>query len=178
MTLSQRRTFQVGVGLIEVLVALFVISVGMLGVAKMQALALASTGISARRGIAAIQAAGLASTMHANKDYWAKGGVAPANVSISGATITNSALAGQSRACNTAQCTSLQMAAFDLNEWVVQLNDSLPGAEADIKCSQTTNLPVTCTIEVRWHENSVALNSNASEGLAEQAPTYTLFVEP
>jgi type IV pilus assembly protein PilV len=178
MMLSQRQRRQLGVGLIEVLVALFVISVGLLGVAKMQGAAIADTGISSRRAIAAIQAASLAATMHADKLYWATGGVAPSNVAIAGATVTNSALAGQTAVCTTTACSPIQMAAYDVQEWATQLNTLLPNVTATIKCSQVTNVPVTCTIQISWAEKTVALNNNASQAGTESAPTYTLFVEP
>ena len=60
-----------GFTIIEVMVALVVISIGLLGIAKMQALALASTSTSRLRSLAAIQAASLGSAMHANRAYWA-----------------------------------------------------------------------------------------------------------
>ena len=44
-----------GFSLIEVLVALIIIGVGMLGIAKIQALSYASTGTAAQRSIAAIR---------------------------------------------------------------------------------------------------------------------------
>ena len=50
-----------GVTLVEVLVALIIIAVGMLGLAKIQALAYASTGIASSQSLAAMQASSLVS---------------------------------------------------------------------------------------------------------------------
>jgi len=59
-----------GFSLLEVLVALVIIGVGMLGIAKIQALAYASTGTASERSLAAIEAASLAASMRANRGYW------------------------------------------------------------------------------------------------------------
>jgi type IV pilus assembly protein PilV len=60
-----------GFSLVEVLVALIVICVGLLGVAKMQALALSNMTTSRQRALAAFEAAALAGAMHSNRNYWA-----------------------------------------------------------------------------------------------------------
>src|SRR5215469_16764012 len=60
-----------GFSLVEVMVAVVIICVGLLGIAKMQALALSNTTPSRLRALAAIEAAGLASAMHSNREYWA-----------------------------------------------------------------------------------------------------------
>src|SRR5215471_3607666 len=73
-----------GFSLVEVMVAVVIICVGLLGIAKMQALALSSTTTSRLRALAAIQAAGLASAMHSNREYWAgtAGATPPANITF------------------------------------------------------------------------------------------------
>ena len=70
MRSSQTRFGARGFSLIEVLVALVVVSIGLLGIAKMQAIAYSSTGVASKRSLAAIEAASLASSMHANRAYW------------------------------------------------------------------------------------------------------------
>lgn len=173
---------QRGVGLIEVLVAMFVIAVGLLGVAKMQAVAIADSAISSRRAIAAMQAASLASAMHANTAYWAAGGTAPALVTITGTTISDTVLSSQSALCDSSSataCSPLQMAALDLRVWASQISTLLPtGEKTEIRCSQATNVPVTCTIAISWTENLVTLNNNDSKNGTQTAPQYTLYVEP
>ena len=54
--MPKRRTG--GFSLVEVMVALIVVSVGLLGLAKMEAVALASTTVAGNRSLAAIEAAG------------------------------------------------------------------------------------------------------------------------
>src|SRR5580700_12341596 len=74
-----------GFSLIEVMVALIIIAVGMLGIAKMQALALSTTESSGVRSLVAIEAASLAASMHANRDYWV-GNPPPASFTVNVAT--------------------------------------------------------------------------------------------
>src|ERR1700675_2427505 len=77
-----------GFTLIEVLVALIITAIGLLGIAKIQALVYANTSSASARGLVAIQAAGLAAAMHANRAYWALG-LAP-YPGAAGFTITGS----------------------------------------------------------------------------------------
>src|SRR5579862_4613605 len=60
-----------GFSLIEVMVAVVIICIGLLGIAKLQAMSLSNSTMSRQRAIAAIQAASLASSMHANRNFWA-----------------------------------------------------------------------------------------------------------
>jgi type IV pilus assembly protein PilV len=85
-SIRSARTRVRGFSLIEVMVALFVTAVGLLGIAKIQALAYASTGSASVRSVVALEAAGLAASMHANRLYWTSGNV-PATIIISGPNI-------------------------------------------------------------------------------------------
>lgn len=73
-----------GFSLVEVMVAVVVICVGLLGIAKMQALAMSNSNTSRLRSLAAIEAAGLAAAMHSNRQYWAgsTGTVPPATITV------------------------------------------------------------------------------------------------
>jgi type IV pilus assembly protein PilV len=176
-----------GFSLIEVMVAVVVICVGLLGIAKMQALALSSTTTSRLRALAAIQAAGLAAAMHSNREYWA-GAAPPATTSFNaGGTgqfaSTDAALqAAANRALPvglntpdsiqtcvgtanaTATCSGLagvvNLAAFDLARWAASLNALLPNPQSTISCAFVAGgpAPPSCTIVVSWSERAVAIN--------------------
>jgi type IV pilus assembly protein PilV len=192
---------QRGFTLIEVMVAVIVLSAGLLGVAKMQALALSSTNIANVRSIAAIEAASLAATMHENRAYWAS--AAPASnpnngtISITSTgptaipTITANGNLTAAVDCTSASlnaqpyCNAIQMAAFDLQQWALAMNLAMPNYTANIQCNAFS--PVNCTIQITWTERVVALNNQEATAQANavtngqsslQAPTYTLFVEP
>jgi type IV pilus assembly protein PilV len=163
-----------GFSLVEVLVALVVCSIGLLGLAKLESVALSSTGVASGRSLAAIQASSLAAAMHANPGYWAAG-FAPATTTVSAANNFSTAAA-----CLTAGATSCvpsDMAAYDLQQWAIALQALLPGYYATISCS-TAAFPVTCTIQIQWTENAVAANAQQTNMAGMQLPTYVLYVQP
>ena len=165
------------------MVALVVCSIGLLGLAKMESLALSSTSIAGSRSIAAIQASSLAAAMHANPGYWAAG-TAPATTSvsyISGAlhiTDLGLATAATCLTAGTGSCAPGAMAAYDVQQWAAGLQGVLPGYLATINCSITIGVPVTCTIQIQWSENAVAGNSAQTNMAGLKQPTFTLFVQP
>jgi type IV pilus assembly protein PilV len=166
-----------GFSLMEVMVALLVSTVGLLGLAKMEALAMSSTSVAGSRSLAAIEASSLAAAMHANPGYWAAGGTAPASITISSSA---NPYAG-SPACTVmgpASCTPQAMAANDLNQWAADVNAVLPGYLATISCSQIVTVPVTCTIQLQWTENGVAVSAQQTQMSTLATPTYVLFVQP
>jgi type IV pilus assembly protein PilV len=186
MSAARRSVAERGFSLIEVMVSLIVMSAGLLGVAKMQALALASTQIASARSMAAIQAASLASAMHENRGYW--GSTAPAAVAggivvtytgigSSGAMAAPQIAAGTlptSTDCTTTACSSLQLAGYDLQQWALALQRVLPNYVTTITCPAGS--PVTCTININWTEKAISL---MPAGAAAQAsPNYTLYVQP
>jgi type IV pilus assembly protein PilV len=197
------RSASRGFSLLEIMVAVVIICVGLLGVAKMQSLALSNTTTSRQRALAALQAAGMASAMHSNRDYW---NAVPGNnftVSItSGAPVTvavpNDAalqadivadLAALNACVATtvgvnAACDATQLAAFDLARWWVNsLTPMLPNPATTITCGQPpagNPGPMACTIQISWSEKAVAMTKqeNGQNGGFFETPTYTLYVEP
>jgi type IV pilus assembly protein PilV len=172
-TVTPARSGAGGFSLVEVLVALVIIGVGMLGIAKLQALAYASTGTSALRSLAALQASSLASAMHANRNYWAVVS-AGFNYQFTGTTITSSDSTLTATGCTSA-CAAGPLAAHDVQQWVAAVNAILPNATGTIGCP-TIN-PVTCGITLSWGESNVAINAQTA-GNTMAAPTYTLYVVP
>ena len=69
------------------------------------------------------------------------------------------------------------MRQYDLQQWAIALAAVLPGYLATITCS-TTGFPVTCTIQIQWTENAVAVSSQQNQIGALAAPTYVLYVQP
>jgi type IV pilus assembly protein PilV len=183
-----------GFTLIEVLVALVVTGIGLLGIAKIQALVYANTGSASVRSLVAIQASGLAAAMHANRVYWSAG-LAPysgtTGFTITGTTISDSTLNSTATGvtdCNlggaSAPCTPPLLAAFDLHTWARGLSGLLPNANpvTTISCNPG-NVPINCIIQITWNEKTVSLNAQSAAGTTSGttgtfAPTYTLYVEP
>ncbi|HMD72977.1 MAG TPA: type IV pilus modification protein PilV [Steroidobacteraceae bacterium] len=178
-----------GFTLLEVMVALVITSIGLLGIAKMQALAYASTGTAGVRSLVALQASGLATAMHADRGYWAAG-AAPASVVITGTTINDptlnatAATAGYCVAGNgNNPCAPATMAANDLHTYAAALNAMLNNSNpvTTINCpAAVIGQPTTCTIQVTWSEKAVSINtqSQAATNLTTFSPSYMLYVTP
>jgi type IV pilus assembly protein PilV len=173
-----------GVTLVEVLVALIVVSIGLLGIAKMQALAIVSTRISSMRSLIAVQASSLASAMHANRKYWSTVGTAATTFQVNvtsasgGGTITSStdsALQNSPTNCRTAQCVGAPLAEYDLQQWGAALYNVMPTSTGSVVCS---GAQTACTITVNWTESYVSMNSATQYPNGTQAQSFTLMVQP
>jgi type IV pilus assembly protein PilV len=187
MKSSRPLPYSRGFSLVEIMVAVLVISIGLLGIAKMEALALSSTGNARLRALASLEAASLASAIRANRTFWASSATVgnDLNVTITAAAITASTNALLQAAANcalggaNAPCSSVQMAAYDLQNWATALNQLIKSDYAFIDCTlPAASNPVTCTIQINWSENEVSANTLAAAGPAMSQPQYTLYVEP
>jgi type IV pilus assembly protein PilV len=175
---------QRGVTLIEVLIAIVVVAVGLLGIAKMQALAVSSSRTSATRALVAIEAASLASAMHANETFWTSSTAQGLSVTIASTSITatpSSAMSTQAAgAClqpNSCSGSAAKMAGYDLTQWGGQLYAAVPTTTAaSVSCLSTT--PVTCTISITWSETTVGINAATAAGAGSSSQTYALLVQP
>lgn len=185
MTAPRPVTSQHGFTLVEVLVALIVMGIGLLGIAKLNALALSSTGTARMRSLAALEASSLASSMHANREYWAGSPatttvVAAAAVSsTTDATLSSAVTTAPScTSGNAAPCSAAYLAAYDLANWATALNSVLPHEAATVACTSTA--PIACTITIQWSENTVNVNTQevAAASTAFQTQNYVLVVEP
>jgi type IV pilus assembly protein PilV len=185
---------QAGFTLVETLVALLVISVGLLGIAKMQALALSSTGTARMRSIAALEAASMGAMMHADRAYWSAITAADVTDTVKasdGTFVSSDTTVTTQAACTKgAPCTAQQLAGYDLGTWGTALQATMPpNATATIGCKKSTaTVPVICTIQINWTENLVELNTGMNAGdtaannntaLQNTAGThFILYVEP
>jgi len=177
-TVVYGRPGAAGFSLVEVMVALIVMSVGLLGIAKMQALALSSTTSARIRSIAALEASSLASTMSADRAYWANVTSDPAVILSTAGAVTASDAALQPN--TTCPCTPPQIAFNDLSDWAKDLNLQLQNVQGSVNCTPATTaapvMPASCTISLNWTEQQVV--SNAQQTTLPTAINYTLHVNP
>jgi type IV pilus assembly protein PilV len=177
---------QPGFTLLEVMVALVVLSVGLLGVVKLESVAYSSTNVASKRSLAALEAASLAATMHVNRGYWNSPDVSGAAITVTNGTaaVTASAPLLAAGIAAAPDCTSIvlpcvpaNMAAYDLARWATALQALLlnQNSKATITCG--TSNPASCMINIQWNENTVATDA-VHETVALAGPSYTLFVEP
>lgn len=118
------RSVQSGVTLLENMVALLVVSVGLLGFAGMQAFTLQGSASSGYRQIAMQQAQDMADRIRANPAafYGAANGI-----NNYGNVTPNATPTAPSPDCRVARCTAIELAAHDIYEWQMANNALLPG---------------------------------------------------
>ncbi len=120
---------QRGVGLLEVLIAVLVMAVGMLGIAALQAVALRNSQSSFERSNAVVQSYAILDAMRAN--------AAAARI-------------GQyDRGMICELPDEGDLVETDLRNWITSLHQSL----GDDACGQTDCDSVSCTVTVQWNDS-------------------------
>lgn len=171
LTTTPRGRAQSGFSMVEILVTVVVVSVALLGVAKMQAASVSNTQVARMRSLVALQAESLASLMHGNAAFWG-GTTAPTSLSATGAGTA------AAKNCASVTCVPAEMYAYDWANWVAGINSQIPTYAATVACTPAAT-PVTCLITITWTEKSVAINSSAASAAVQQtSQPYTLLVTP
>ena len=131
------RHSQYGFGLVESLVALVVVSVGMIGIAVLYGQGLGASRTALYRTQAVNLASDMADRIRLNR---------------TAGSSYQSGGAGTDRNCEPggATCAPAQMAEHDLWAWNAQIDRQLPGADGDVVVTAAS--PPTYTIRVRWQE--------------------------
>jgi type IV pilus assembly protein PilV len=164
-----------GFSLIEVLIALLVISFGLLGVAGMQALSISNTGVAGYRSIAALQASSLAAAMEANQGYWANSTQVTLGTltTVNNTTISGGNFSGGVN-CSTSSCNPMQMASYDLQNWGATLASVLPNGYGTVICTNQPNGIPICQIMIYWVEKAYAQNQSSTGVAANAGTTFHL----
>lgn len=170
-TLSPRRI--AGFSLIEVLIALVILSVGLLGIAAMVSVSLKAKDSSYMQTQATSLAQGILDRMRANHGA-AETGNYNTNYSSS---YTAPACVGAA----VAPCTAAQMATFDLADWKANIANTLPkfssGTSAQGKITTVAVAQLTqVTISIRWNDQraNAAVSSSTSSAPAAATATVTI----
>jgi type IV pilus assembly protein PilV len=133
-----------GFTLVEVLVAMVVLSVGMLGIAGLYVTSLRSGRVAVLRTQAVTLAGDLAERIRANR-----GAVLQYDDGASGVGAIDPR-------CQQggAGCTGVQMANHDKADWIAAVQQSLPAAATRVTVDPATD-PDTITIVITWVEPSL-----------------------
>lgn len=145
-TLSARYPRQSGFTLIEALVALVVLSIGMLGIAALYVESLRAGREALTRSTAVMLAGDMADRIRANRD----GGTDYEKADDDEGAISTDCEEGGS----AASCTPAVMAGHDIAVWEAEIKANLPGgdnATGVIEVDDTTN-PTSYIITVSWVE--------------------------
>lgn len=149
--LSGARGAQAGVGLIEIMVAVLVLSIGFLGVAALQVLSLSTNNSAMARSMATISSYSILDAMRADLPTAGTGGY---NTTVN------------ANACPAAGAT---MASTQINHWCKQLGNNL-GANATtqgaIAC--VGGGPVNCTVTIAFDDSRAGAGGSTNQKIVTQ----------
>jgi len=140
-----------GFTIVEVLVAMIILSIGVLGLGVMQLTSLQNTQTGQMTSQASILAYDIIDSMRTNAPS-----VTAGNYGIALATATPEAVNCYGA---EADCTGAQMATSDVNHWRAALGNSLPSGNGGIA---TTDLggSTLATVTITWVDPYTAANGN------------------
>ncbi|MBF0284292.1 MAG: type IV pilus modification protein PilV [Magnetococcales bacterium] len=130
-----------GFTLLEVLITLVVLSIGLLGLAKLQLSGIHDTNDSYFRTQAILYAYDMSDRMRSNAEGVEEGGYN--NVTATPASPTD---------CTAADCTAAQLATFDAWQWRTAIADSVLGIPSGNGTVTGSGLGSVYTITVSWSD--------------------------
>lgn len=145
------RHAQAGVGLIEVLIAVLVLSVGFLGIAALLANSLSTNNSAMARSMATIASYSILDSMRAD---------------LSGATAGSYNTTVTADACPAAGTGSL--ANWQINQWCSQLGEKLGAVDTTtgiINCSNTGD----CTVTITFDDSKAGTGGTADQTVVTRA---------
>lgn len=159
---------QRGFSLLEILVAIVVLSIGLLGLAGLQAVSLNNNQTAYYRSIASQQAYDMADRIRANL-----AGVAAGNYNNLTATIPADPL------CFTTGCTAANMAVTDHFQWLTNNTRLLPGGAGTVRCaSGPSGCVATVANSNRIFDITVTWTVKAVSGTAAQTQSFVTRFAP
>lgn len=140
--MKQRRQILSGFTLVETMVALLVLSVGMIGVAALYGQALSASGTAIYRSQAINLAGDIADRIRVNRT---------ALLAYEGAAADNNC--DDPTGAGGVDCSPAEMAAHDLFVLQTLTAQTLPGGQASVEVDTSTT-PPTYTVAISWDEQS------------------------
>jgi type IV pilus assembly protein PilV len=135
-----------GFSLIEILIAVFVLALGVIGAAGMQLMSLRTTQQSAFQTAALQLASEMADKMRANASQMKLSDAQNPFLAVNYKSVTDPVPEPPSKQCYTAQCSSDELAGFDIYELQQKVKDMLPAGRV-----------VICRDAHPWDESAKAL---------------------
>jgi type IV pilus assembly protein PilV len=135
------RTRHRGSSLLEVMIAILILSFGLLGLGGLAAAAGRYVKMAQFQSVGTLMAADLGERMRGNIDGFRQGSYVRANAYSTSAVALPSCT-------QPAACTVTEMAAIDMAEWVGELQKRLPGGDAHVKLDPAN--PLATDIWILW----------------------------
>jgi type IV pilus assembly protein PilV len=155
-----------GFTLIEVLIALFVLAIGLLGMATLMMNSIQSSQGASQRSAATVAAYDLAERLRANRTQSAVAGSAYAG-NPAAAVLPNCF----TDTTNTTGCSNAENVALDRAQWSANLQGNIPGAEAAV---QQINVNTFCLV-IFWQEPGVTQTTSAPGNPCGAAPNSRAY---
>lgn len=143
-----------GFTLVEVLVALVVLTIGMLGIAAVYLEGLRSSRMALLRTQAVVLAADMADRIRANRYV-----LAGAQVYDPASTVATARDACDKTTDVTSTCSPAQMFANDLARWQASVQNRLPGGTGTVAFAIVNTIP-TYTVTVTWVESGESVGGS------------------
>jgi type IV pilus assembly protein PilV len=176
MLKNARTRYQAGTSLIEVLVSIVIASVGLLGLAGMNAASVRYTKMTQYRATATQLVIDIADRMRANNTDAA----GLANYVLSSDFAAQATLpAAPTPSCRSSAdtCTQAQMAAADLQQWRATVRARLPEGSASIKADSGTSSAFD--IWIAWRDPALAdADESPTTGASECSSDLDALSEP
>lgn len=147
-----------GFTLIEVLIAVLILSIGLLGVAGTLVVASHSASSNYLRQQGVQYAYGIVDRMHANP-HVAINPTSSANPYIVSLAAPAATIAHD---CTTASCTNTQMAAYDAWQWQTALKNNLPNGLGSVAVAASTGNTAVVTVTVQWSDQPASSGTAAT----------------
>jgi type IV pilus assembly protein PilV len=165
MSYSRRRPSQAGFTLIEVLVALLVLGIGMLGIAKLVLFSARANDSAYMRSQAMSLAYTLLDGMRSNRKI----------AQAQGYDTGLGAYANPGVNCTVAgtPCAPAVLAQYDLYQWKRRLTAALPSGDGTV-VTAVNGTQVTATISVQW-DDAVAQSTFGAAASGAAAPVAITF---
>jgi type IV pilus assembly protein PilV len=148
------RRHQRGVGLIEVMVAVLVLSIGFLGVGALLATSLSTNNSAAARSMATMHTYSILDAMRMDKANAAAG------------AYNKSEIPGSCKA------PSGTLASQQLHDWCTQLGDLSPDpskTKGTVACTQITTTDVQCTVTIVFDDSRAGKGGSSSQTVVTKA---------
>lgn len=156
---------QAGFTLLEILIALIILSIGLLGLAGLQANSLKNNNSAYQRTQASLLANEMLDRIRANRQ-----GLAAGAYDVIDSTTTDDP------GCITSGCSSTQMAQYDAHDWSGRLASLLPSGQGTVSGGGANSV---FTITVMWDDARTGATGTACSGdTSVDLTCFTLSTRP